>query len=469
MKATVVQLPVGDRPPEGHLYYGTHVLDALRELPPASVHCVVTSPPYWALRDYGSTPTVWGGDPTCEHDWADTSTIRKGSTHGREDLGSTLVSAGGPKTTAPGKSNDHGETKQYRRDEAHECSRCGAWRGSLGLEPTPELYVEHLVEVFREVRRVLRPDGTLWLNLGDSYFAGGSTTGLSQSPRPYEDKSTLATPHSEGSTNRPVKPHTHPHLKPKDAVGIPWRVALALQEDGWWLRNAVVWLKPNPLPNPAADRLWCKYEQVFLLSPSRHYYFDLDGIRIPHTYGEYDDDGMFIPAQRWLTGRSPKMTNTEGQLGTHAGPPKKFAKGQYNPKGKNPGDVWELSPSPYPGAHFAVFPPTLPERCIRAGTSRQGVCPVCGAPWEHAPKETVWTPGCSCGSEDVARPVVLDPFSGSGTTGAVALELGCDYIGIDLQANYLKMAMGRLLGEKGVSAEGESEVEEGSVLDLFGE
>ena len=158
----IVPLPVGDNPPVAHLYYGESSLEVAKRLKTKSVHMIACSPPYWGLRSYGTEPQVWGGKADCDHDWADSSVVRKGSTNGRADTNSTLVSTGAPKTLAPGEQNDHGNTKQCRTDPSCTCSKCGAWRGNLGLEPDPDLYIEHLVEVFREARRVLRDDGTIW-------------------------------------------------------------------------------------------------------------------------------------------------------------------------------------------------------------------------------------------------------------------------------------------------------------------
>lgn len=450
MQEVLVPLPTGDNPPTARLLYGADVREGLHRIAENSVHCVATSPPYWGLRDYGTEGTIWGGRAGCTHEWAD-----------------------------QGRAGDMGTS----------CRTCGAWRGQLGLEPDPALYVEHMVEVFREVRRVLRQDGCLWLNLGDTFASAGVDAGL----------------------------------KPKDLVGIPWRVALALQADGWWLRNAVIWHKANHLPSPVQDRLTCSYEHIFLLTKSARYHFDLDAIRVPHTYGAYDAEGKFAPAQQWFEENAGirKMDMTEGQLGTHAGPPRRMGRGLYNPAGKNPGDVWLLPTQPFPGAHFAVWPQVIPERCIRAGTSEYGACAVCGTPWvrvveredaqgnaqasggpkaaasqeareaggvgrldggrravegstfHNNPRKRVlpdrtfkgWEPACECAVEDVRRCVVLDPFCGSGTTGRVALRLGRDFIGIDLNANYLPMAVSRVRDEP--MPEPPEPPAAGSVLDVF--
>lgn len=552
----IVHLPIGDNPPKARLLYGCDVREGLALLASDSIHCVATSPPYWGLRDYGTSPSIWGGIPNCTHTWSYDKTVRKGNTNGRGDLGSALTSVDSIKTLAPGIANDHGDThKQYRDDKYATCSNCGAWLGQLGHEPSPDLYVEHMVDVFREIRRVLRHDGTVWLNIGDSYNSGasGSIRGSTLTGgQDYQFKS---------KSNRFGRKITD-SVKPKDLVGIPWRVALALQADGWWLRNDIIWRKENPLPSPVRDRLSCTYEHVFLLTKSPKYFFDLDAIRVPHTFGDYSSEGVFVPKQNWLSEDAPdrKMLQTEGQLGTYAGPPRRFGRGQYHPSGKNPGDhwrleddvwatmpsetrvailetrvkeledclqrfsapgdVWDLPTQPFHGSHFAVWPMAIPERCIRAGTSEHGCCSICGAPWERIthrrdaqgnaapsgglkaitsqetreaggigrldggrrsadqstfhnnPRKRVaplrnprgWAPSCTCNAE-LVRCKVLDPFSGSATTGRVALRLNRDYIGLDLNESYLSMAVARVQDNPPPMEPATPET--GSVLDIF--
>src|SRR5690606_14776859 len=254
------------RIPDGGGVMGTYRLligdcrEMLRTLPEESVHCVVTSPPYWGLRDYGLPPTVWGGDPYCDHEWG-------------------LQERGRRKDVLPSEQSAAGRLGTHERatglnDGGRVCVRCGAWRGQLGLEPTPELYVEHMVEVFREVRRVLRRDGTLWLNLGDSYNAYNGNRGTES--RYAGDRRKIG---------EPMFPQGHglmvPTLKPKDLIGLPWRVAFALQADGWYLRSDIIWAKPNPMPESVTDRPTKAHEYVFLLSKSPRYYYDADAIGEP--------------------------------------------------------------------------------------------------------------------------------------------------------------------------------------------
>jgi DNA modification methylase len=344
--------------------------------------------------------------------------------------------------------------------------------GQLGLEETPEAFVAQMVAVFAEVRRVLADDGTLWLNLGDSYASGkvGNTNGL--------DGSTLTTGtrmarrrEVEEAKGTAVHRGIPSGLKPKDLVGIPWRVAFALQADGWYLRSDIIWHKPNPMPESVRDRPTRAHEYLFLLTKHERYFYDGDAVREPYsdpTFSRYN---------------SP-MQSTGGRNGGRK--PGREYKVTYdrigpNPRGRNRRTVWSLSPGRFKGAHFATFPPALVEPCILAGTSAHGHCTACGAGWvreravtkswrEEACEyqqaygpgsgnrtvrpscggmstshyETIgWHPSCSCNAP--ARPgVILDPFAGSGTTGEVALKHGRRFVGIELNGDYLELARERL-------------------------
>lgn len=336
-----------------------HVLGVLPTLEAGSVQCCVTSPPYWGLRDYGLDPAVWGGDCDCGHDWSDVVVTR----------------TGGP-----------GSEKQASNRGANNvsgvCGVCGAWRGQLGLEPTPELYVEHLVAVFREVRRVLRDDGVLWLNLGDGYAAS----------RSYQvPDSKWCEVGNEKASSVP------PGLKPKDLVGIPWRVAFALQADGWWLRSDIIWAKPNPMPESVRDRPTRSHEYIFLLTKSARYYYDADAIAEPAIN----------------SGRVVRCDGTQKNTG-HQNPRYTGAKPRDITVAdlRNARSVWAVTTQPFPEAHFAVFPEKIPSLCIRAG-SREG-------------------------------DLVLDPFMGSGTTAVVAEKLGRRWVGIEANADYIEIAKRRL-------------------------
>ena len=221
----------------------------LAELPAESVQTVVTSPPYWGLRDYGTDQEVWGGEAACVHEWGEEW---RSPQRNRNGQGGALL--GG---TPPGML--HPTTGAF-------CS-CGAWRGHLGLEPTPDLYVEHIVTVFRAVRRVLRDDGTVWINLGDSYTASSLSNHGRGKATPAMNGHGLA--QKPGGWENPPRQAPAPGLKPKDLVGIPWRVAFALQADGWVLRSDVIWSKPNPMPESVTDRPTKAHEMLFLLSKAR--------------------------------------------------------------------------------------------------------------------------------------------------------------------------------------------------------
>jgi len=295
-----------------------NVLDRMKDLPDRSIQCVVTSPPYWGLRDYG---------------------VKK----------------------------------------------------QLGLEKTPEEYVENMVKVFREVKRVLKKDGTCFLNLGDSYAGSTGQTG-GKGLNTYQKEA--------NATNSMMKPSKINGLKPKDLCMIPARVAIALQSDGWWLRQDIIWHKPNPMPESVQDRCTKSHEFIFLLTKSAKYYYDNNAIREP-----VSDVSLKRAEYGWDCDRpSTKNASMNGE-GIHT---KKMGNRFVNPDGRNKRSVWTITTKPYKDAHFAVFPPTIPELCIKAG-SKEG-------------------------------DTVLDPFFGSGTTGWVAQRLGRQWIGIELNAEYIKIA-----------------------------
>jgi DNA modification methylase len=352
----------------------------LATLPAESVHCCVTSPPYYGLRDYQVD-------------------------------------------------------------------------GQIGLEQTPDAYVAELVAVFREVRRVLRPDGCLWLNLGDSYNGSGgaggdySAGGLKEGQPRYPGRNVQT-------------------LKPKDLIGIPWHVAFALQADGWWLRSDVIWAKPNPMPESVTDRPTKAHEYVFLLTKSSTYFYDAQAIAEPSL-----NAGVVVTNNNEKNGQMGKYGATRG--------------GFLKPEGvtvaatRNRRSVWSISTKPYKESHFATMPPEIPDLCIRAGTSAHGCCATCGAPWQRivnreqvgerddtgrthsmasqrngktpVPERgwqtitttTGWKPSCTC-EADVTPCTVLDPFTGSGTTGAVAISLGRNFIGCELNPEYVTLANRRI-------------------------
>ncbi len=436
------------------------VIEQLRLMEPESVHCVVTSPPYYGLRDYGLPPSVWGGDSDCNHEWGQDSYKRRSN------------------DSKPGakQGTNNGSVGRDEPVTHSMCTQCGAWLGTLGLEPTLELYIEHMVEVFHEVRRVLRKDGQLWLNMGDAY--AGSGKGLNGDGTHSEgDKQTT----NVGSLT--VPPMGHSGLKPKDLIGLPWRVAFALQADGWWLRSDIIFAKKNPMPESVRDRPTRAHEYVFLLSKAAHYYCDMDAIREPSITGDmrrpYGSKGA------WEMDGRPVTQQHGGELRNEAKP---MPKEEQQAMGANKRTVWSIATQGFPGAHFATFPEKLVEPCILAGTSERGVCGVTGDPWERvterndAPHDgktdtqyvkgstanrlallrqaarergeeyvqhvttTGWQPTCDHNAEPVPG-VVLDPFCGSGTTGVVALRHGRSFIGIELNPEYVEMARKRIIDD----------------------
>jgi DNA modification methylase len=259
----------------------------------------------------------------------------------------------------------------------------------LGLEKTPEEYVVKMVRVFREVRRVLRDDGTLWLNLGDSYNGSSGSGGKTE-----KQATNAGLFHSAGV-------RLADGLKPKDLVGIPWRVAFALQADGWYLRQDIIWHKPNPMPESVTDRCTKAHEYVFLLAKSQRYYYDAEVVKEPSVDPES------------LRGRNKRNDyKFVGQWGSDTrGGFSAIPEGKTYPT-RNRRSVWTITPKPFKGAHFAVFPPDLAEPCVLAG------CPAGGT--------------------------VLDPFNGSGTCGVVAVKNGRNYVGIELNPEYAEMSRARI-------------------------
>lgn len=345
--------------------------------------------------------------------------------------------------------------------------------GQIGLEDSLEDHVETIVDVFREVRRVLRPDGTLWLNYGDTYNAYNGGSGPS---------SGLEGPDHPRTTQRPDLPTGHglesKELKPKDLMGIPWRVALALQRDGWFLRSDIIWSKPNPMPESVKDRPTKAHEYVFLLTPSPRYYYDHVAICEPSSDASGGRQRAALRGDDRYVGEDFDEYQ-DGRAGRFQG---------YQPARRNKRTVWEITTQPYPDAHFATFPPELIRPCVRAGTSEKGACSACGAPYtrvtdedrsfesgsgqagnlpegKHGPDlqgggETLdvrrgpvvttttigWEPTCDCQAGDTVPCTVLDPFIGSGTTARVALEEGRDCVGIDIQDDYVDLVKDRVGG-----------------------
>ena len=352
------------------------VLTGLRSVPDSSIHTVVTSPPYWGLRDYG-TGEWQGGDPSCDH-------RGRSQTSPASTLGDWKSGGGAEYKEGTGGMPFRGQ-----------CGKCGAVRvdRQIGLERTPEEYIGRLVEVFREVKRVLRDDGTLWLNIGDSYANdgkwGGATGGKHVSDLHGE-------PVGRGKRMR--------GLKPKDLVGIPWMLAFAFRADGWYLRQDIIWHKPNPMPESVTDRCTKAHEYIFLLSKAQRYYYDAKAIQEP-----VSQVSLARAEYGWNCDRPSTKNASMGGQGIHT---EKMGTRFVNPEGRNRRSVWTVATHPYREAHFATYPEALIAPCILAGSPPAGT--------------------------------VLDPFCGSGTTGVVALRHGRSFIGFELNPEYAALAEKRI-------------------------
>jgi len=394
-----------------------------------SVHCIVTSPPYYGLRSYQGKkqPQIWGGDKSCEHSW---------------NYSSRTMQTGG---INPKQLSNKGVDGYGWQVESAFCSKCGAWYGCLGEEPTPDLYISNMCIIGEELQRVLRPDGTLWMVIGDSYNGSGGAGG-------DYNKGGL----KEGQPR--YKGRNVASLKPKDLIGIPWMLAFAYRDElGFWLRKDIIWVKTNAMPEGGAiDRPTSSHEYIFLFSKSRRYYYDRHAIAEPAKYAGDRRDQR--PDSRRGDDKMKSMNNPTPQM-------------------RNKRDVWIHNTGRYKGAHYATFPGELIVDCIKAGTSEAGCCMYCGAPYERivrreqlgerddtgrthgldeqrlsspgAPPERGWeainhterwaqTCRCKYPPLGLKRPIVFDPFVGSGTTCEVARALNCDSIGMDISFEYLR-------------------------------
>lgn len=358
-------------------------LDILKTLPDESVNCCITSPPYYALRDYGTGMWI-GGDPNCDH---------------VADYSATKV-FGNPEFNKNCPSREMTKTPGYYKSV---CPKCGAVREDhqIGLESTPEEYVDKLVTVFLEVKRVLKFDGTLWLNIGDTYYGSGGGRGTG-----YHDSRTDVLQSSNKGFNDmgnvPKITDKRYDLKPKDLIGIPWMLAFALRKSGWYLRQDIIWHKPNPMPESVKDRCTKSHEYIFLLSKSPTYYFNNDAIQERAVCVDDKRSGL----GRILYGGNKRMIDADINTGQQS-----FVSISDR---RNKRSVWSVIPSRYKEAHFATYPEELVQPCILAG------CPKGG--------------------------IVLDPFIGSGTTGVVAKRNHRDYIGIELNPEYKEIAERRIRG-----------------------
>lgn len=349
-------------------------LDLLKPLNNEIVDCVITSPPYWALRDYGSEPQIWDGKPDCEHAWIQQITQHTGN---RNSLGSSVIAK------VKEGINDTGLHKSAF------CGLCNAWRGELGLEPTFNLYIDHLIQIFREIKRVLKPGGTIWVNLGDTYASNGGT-----------EKTHKGLGFRESGLNRQPKKTTVPE---KSLCGIPERFALRMTDElGLIRRNTIIWYKRSCMPSSAKDRFTVDFEYVYFFTKSPKYYFETqyepmkgkleDQVRRHHN--KVENRARYFGDNQMHNKQTREEIIAQAELG------------------RMKRCVWDINTTPFKEAHFATFPPKLIEPMIRAG------CPPNG--------------------------LVLDPFSGAGTTALVAKQLGRNYLGLEINPKYIEIARQRL-------------------------
>ena len=381
-------------------------LEQLKTLPDESIDCVMTSPPYWALRDYGSVGMIWDEDKDCEHDWNEYKTSPRGG-HSHPDRP--------PKVGANRSEMEEGSSIRFG-SISNFCSKCSAWKGQLGLEPIFDLYIKHLCDIFDEVKRVLKKTGTCWVNLGDTYYGSGKGAGgdITDSKQVwgFENKTTKNCDHCgkefegyafqkfcgsacSGVDNTPRE--RKGELKDKCLTLIPMRFAIEMVNRGWILRNNIIWHKRNIMPSSAKDRFTVDFENLFFFTKNKKYYFETQ--YEPHLTSNNQPE---FQNKKW----KGKGNNIRVHHGGEKNPD------YLNPQGRNKRTVWSINPKPYKEAHFAVYPEKLCETPIKAGCPKEGI--------------------------------VLDPFFGSGTTGIVALKQQKKFIGIELNSEYIEIANKRL-------------------------
>lgn len=499
-------------------------LQTLKTFPDECISMVLTSPPYYGLRDYG-TATWQGGEASCDHklpskikdyqgDWERPSreefskigVLLKCAVCGEEFKGKK-----GQKFCSTKCLNtlSNEQRTKAQAEFIKTCSRCGAIRidKQLGLESTPEEYIAKMKAIMLEIKRMLRKDGTVWWNMGDTYSGGGGGN--------YGSGLSVASDHKQHITNIRNKPAFIKKYPAKNLMMMPERFAFMMLDIGFTLRNKIIWQKPNPMPSSVKDRFTTTWEYVYLFSKSKKYYFDLDAVRKPHKKSTFNRvkykkdsrsrENPFVLSHQWSQerklnplGKNPgDVLKDWGDQSKGGGTPEKLKHGfslrefyeqghaefRYyrHPLGKNPGDFWSITTQPFKGAHFAVFPEKLCETPIKAGCPK-AICNKCGKPrvriiekgelipvnprgkstagpkynkFDQVGWDETWKPGYAyqnktigftdCGCKVGFSPgIVLDPFAGSGTACLVAKKLGRNYIGIDLKPEYCEMARARL-------------------------
>lgn len=398
---------------ETNKVYLGNCLDVLKTFPDESIDMCITSPPYWGLRDYGTEGQIWGGDSDCEHDFTSSTRKLHSGSWGEKD-----------------RALPHQKNATILNWEVEDkiCHKCGAWKGELGLEPTPEMFISNLCDIFDEVGRVLRPHGSCWVNLGDSYCRNpnqqdqSGKTGIKTFKYNYNFKHTK----KYGSA-----------YKTKSLVQIPSRFAIEMTNRGWILRNEIIWHKPSCLPASVRDRYTVDFEKMFFFTKNPKYYFKQQIEPVKESSLKRAEYGLN------QTDNSQKAVNVQNM--------KKMGTRFVNPKGRNKRTVWHVNTASFKDAHFAVYPPELLESPIDAGCP-EFVDKKTGKPRErviekHQGKVTTYNDkGYDDGRDDKEfKPgIVLDPFFGSGTTAQVAMEQDKDWVGIELNSDYEKISQKRL-------------------------
>jgi site-specific DNA-methyltransferase (adenine-specific) len=350
-----------------------HALDVLKEIPDDSIDMVITSPPYWGLRNYNTNPIIWDNHNNCEHEWQ--SFVRKGQTGGTKSLKVQIKEK---------------ENFQIVKDSIQGfCVKCGAWAGELGSEPNFQLYIQHLFEIFNEVKRILKFGGSCWINLGDSY--SGSAQGAGADRSGVKQGTNRGTLYTSSKDFKSLLLNTG--ITNKSLIGIPDRFKITMIDNGWICRNEIIWYKPNAMVVSAKDRFTVDFEKLYFFTKNKKYYFKQQ--LEPYTS---------VPNHKPRNKSKEKYKDTE-----------LYSQGErdyYSQEGRNKRSVWTINTKPLKDAHFATFPPKLVDVPIDA------CCPIDG--------------------------IVLDIFFGSGTTGLVAKQQNKNYIGIELNPEYIEIANKRL-------------------------
>lgn len=447
-----------------------HFLDVAKQIPDESIHVCVTSPPYYGLRSYGTEPQVWLPEvlPTaigreavlsCEHDWQSIKQYKDSWRRGEASA----------QHFAPGHKRTPEELKTGRWTHTEYCEQCGAWRGELGQEASPTLYIQHLVQIFSEVWRVLRKDGTLWVNIGDAHYnyrPGKHDDARAQGYNRTKDGNARGIP-----SFTPKRGYKIDGLKEKDLIGLPWMLAFALRDAGWYWRSECHWVKPNPLVESVGDRPTKNHEAILMFTKHRNYYYDKWAISEQPTGNAHPRAPR---AARYREARRNGNAKGFDSLSRNNDSFMGATQGDLCPGGRNKRTFWLMNVQGYPDDHYAAFCEELPETAIKASSSEVGCCARCGAPWERTvlkpAKENYknepledrwrraaavrgvdieradgnsitlgWHAGCNCYAGTPVACRVLDPFTGRGTTGTVAVRFGRDFTGAELKGSYIKM------------------------------